>query len=313
MERKESAHALQLIKFGAIRLKGRFSTFFMGTFAMVTPLILIVLVPFIMSMLLNAYWILTVGIVLFVILVGPMQVGYIKYFNAILEGKQPSIGLIYSGLRFSVFTLKTIYIATLLILMYLVGGILWIIPAGFAVSFYSMTLFFQEKFNYPRLSQAFNDCSAKMIGNRLLLLSYKLIFYFVYALIFAIGALCLGLVYILATESLIVSWLIAVCSTIVFVFMYTMITVYYHSCNQVFFEDVLICHDKKQQLKVEKATKLNKTNEEKEQKNLNLEQNKEKEVKGDIMKATNKSAKKTPVSTGSAKKPAAKAATKKGK
>lgn len=267
MERKESAHGLQLVKFGAIRLKGHFSALFMGTFAMVTPLILVILVPLIMSILLEKAWILSIGVVLFAICVGPMQIGYIKFFNGTLNGEQPRISMVYSQFKFDVFTLRTIYIATLLLVLYLVGGILWIVPAGFAVAFYSMTLFFHEKYKYPRLSQAMNECAKHMIGNRLSMFSYKLIFYFVYFLLFMVGGLCMALVYVLAIDSLLISWIIAVCSAVVFIFFYTMITVYFHSCNQVFFEETLMYNERKrnkkkaQEIKIEKVESEDKSQE----------------------------------------------------
>ncbi len=245
MDRKESRNGLELIKYASIRLKGNFSALFLGALAMVTPLTLVFLVPFIISVLTETSWIMSIGIVIFAIFVGPLQMGYIKYFNETIDGKQPKISRVYSQIRFSIFTLRTIYIALILLILYIIGGILWIVPAGFAISFYSMTLFFLEKYNYERLSGAMNDCAKQMIGNRLAMFSYKLIFYLIYFFVFVVGALCLALVFLLAMDSLIVSWIVAVCSTIVFIFMYTMITVYYHSCNQIFFEDVLKYQERK--------------------------------------------------------------------
>lgn len=250
MERKEAANGLQLIKLASIKLRGHFSALFMGTLAMTTPLVLILFMSALMTILFNVGWILPIGIVLFAILVGPLQVGYIKYFNGVLDGKQPRIGVVYSQLRFNIFTLRTIYISGILMVLYVVGGVLWIVPAGFAVSFYSMTLFFLEKYEYPRLSMAMNECSHKMIGNRLAMFSYKLIFYFVYFMLFILAFAFIALVDTLASESLLISWLIAVCSALVFIFIYTLVTVYFHSSNQIFFEDVLAREERKRMAKV---------------------------------------------------------------
>lgn len=245
MERKESRNGLELIKFGAIRLKGNFSALFMGAFAMVTPLVLVFLVPYLISRFTDITWIMSIGVVLFAILVGPIQMGYIKYFNETIDGKQPKLSRVYSEFKFSSTTLRTIYIALILIVLYIVGGILWIVPAGFAISFFSMTLFFLEKYKYHKLSDAMTDCARQMIGNRLAMFSYKLIFYFVYALLFGIGALCIALIFILASDSMIVSYIVTLCSVIIFIFMYSMVTVYYHSCNQIFFEDTLMYNERK--------------------------------------------------------------------
>ena len=262
MERKESRNGLELIKFGAIRLKGNFSALFMGALAMVTPLVLAFLVPYLIARFTGISWIISIGVVLFAIMVGPLQMGYIKYFNATIDGKQPSLSMVYSQFKFSIFTLRTIYIALLLLVLYIVGGILWIVPAGFAVAFFSMVLFFLEKYKYNRLSEALTDCARQMIGNRLAMFSYKLIFYFVYLLIFGVGALCLTLVFLLAEDSMLVSYIVALCSVIVFIFLYTMVTVYYHSCNQIFFEDTLMYNERKRNKKLaeSKATTTTETN-----------------------------------------------------
>ena len=264
MERKESRNGLELIKFGAIRLKGNFGALFLGSLAMVTPLVLVFLVPYLISRFTDISWIMSIGIVIFAVLVGPMQVGYIKYFNDTIDGKQPKLSIVYSELKFSVFTLRTVYITLILFVLYILGGILWIVPAGFAVSFFSMTLFFLEKYKYNKLSDAMTDCARQMVGNRLAMFSYKLIFYFIYLLLFGIGALCLALIFVLASDSMLVSYIVTLCSVIVFIFMYAMVTVYYHSCNQIFFEDTLI-HNERKKSKLS-ATKLINSNENKEEK-----------------------------------------------
>lgn len=257
MERKESRNGLELIKFGAIRLKGNFGALFLGSLAMVTPLVLIFLVPYLISRFTDISWIMSIGIVIFAVLVGPMQIGYIKYFNDTIDGKQPKLSMVYSELRFSIFTLRTVYITLILFILYILGGILWIVPAGFAVSFFSMTLFFLEKYKYNKLSDAMTDCARQMIGNRLAMFSYKLIFYFIYLLLFGIGALCLALLFVLASDSMLVSYIVTLCSVIVFIFMYAMVTVYYHSCNQIFFEDTLMHNERKRaKLNATKVTNL---------------------------------------------------------
>lgn len=250
MERKESRNALELIKYGAIRLRGHFSVLFMGALAMVTPLVLVLLVPYLIAKFSDVSWIMSIGVVLFAIMIGPMQMGYIKYFNEVIDGKQPKLTRVYAEFKPSIFTLRTMYIASLLLVLYIIGGALWIIPACIFVAFYSMTLFFLEKYNYPRLSGAMNDCAKQMVGNRLAMFSYKLIFYFIYLMILLIGVLCLALIFLLAEDSMLVSYLVALCSTIIFIFMYSMVTVYYHSCNQIFFEDTLMHNERVKQAKL---------------------------------------------------------------
>ena len=250
MERKECANGLQLIKIAAIKIKGHLSALFVGALAMTTPLILALFIGALMSIMFGTGWVLTVGIILFVLFVGPLQMGYIKYFNNVLDGKQPRIREVYSYIRFKAQTLRSIYISGLLIIMYIIGGLLWMVPAGFAISFFSMTLFFLQKFEHERMTVAMKECATKMIGNRLAMFSYKLIFYIVYAMLFVIAGLSMVLIYTLLLENFMISWIVSVCSAIVFIFLYTFVTVYFHSSNQIFFEDVLSRDEKKRQSKV---------------------------------------------------------------
>lgn len=250
MDRKECANGLQLIKVAAIRLKGNFSAVFVGALAMTTPLILFLFVGALMAILFETTWALTLGIVLFVVAVGPLQMGYIGYFNNVLSGKQPRVREVYAHIRISADTLRMVLIASLLTAMYIIGGLIWMIPAGFAISFFSMTFFFMHKFEHGRMTVAMKECATKMIGNRLAMFSYKLIFYIVYFMLFIVAGLFMVLIYTLVLENFIVCWIVSVCSALLFVFMYTFVTVYFHSSNQIFFEDVLSRDEKKRQRKV---------------------------------------------------------------
>jgi len=244
MSRQESSNGLHLIKYASILLKGRFSSLFMGTFAMVTPLALMVIIPLIFALLFESLWILTIGIILFAIFVGPMQLGYIKYFNEVISGNQPKLYVVYSEIKFTGHAFRGMFIAILLLVMYLIGGLLWLITAGFIISFFSMTLFFLQKFKYPRITVALRECARHMIGNRLAMFSYKLIFYLMYFMLFIVGALCMALVYVISVDSLLIAWIVCVCSVIIFIFLYTMITLYFHSSNEIFFEDLLMYREK---------------------------------------------------------------------
>ena len=328
MDRKECANGLQLIRIASLKLRGHFSAVFMGCLAMTTPLILALVVPMMMALLMDTMWLVTVGLVIFMLLLGPLQVGNIKYYNAVLDGKQPRLRMVYSQFNFSFFTIRTIYITVLLVLMYIIGGAVYILPAGFAVSFFSMIPFFMEKFEYDRLSVAMKDTAKKMMGNRLAMFSYKLIFYLVYFMLFIVCLLIVMLVSSLALDNLIISWVVAVCGIIVFVFLYTFVTVYYHSSNQIFFEDVLTRHEKKKASKAKVATvnlamhDAENSQEKLTEKEIKPENTVEKEVEKDSgaeKKTPTKSSKSTkaaPVksskntTTKSTKKPASKSATK---
>jgi len=256
MSRQESSNGLHLMKYANILLKGRYSALFMGTFAMVTPLALVVIIPLLLAILFQQIWIFTIGVILFVIFVGPLQLGYIKYFNAVINGDQPKIYMVYSELKINGYTVRGMYIAMILFASYIIGGLLWLITAGFVISFFSMSLFFLERFKYPRMTVAMKECARHMIGNRLAMFAYKLIFYIVYFLLFIVGGLCLALVYIISIDSLLVAWIVCVCSVIIFIFLYTMITLYFHASNQIFFEDILMYREKMDAKEKRQAKKL---------------------------------------------------------
>lgn len=276
MERKECANGLQLIKVAAIKIKGHLSALFVGALAMTTPLILALFIGALMSIMFGTGWVLTVAVILFAIFIGPLQMGYIKYFNNVLDGKQPRIKEVYSYISFKAQTLRSIYIAGLLMIMYIFGGILWMVPAGFAISFFSMTLFFLQKFEHERMTVAMRECATKMIGNRLAMFSYKLIFYIIYAMLFVVAGLSMILIYTLLLENFFISWIVAVCSAIIFIFFYTFITVYFHASNQIFFEDVLSRDEKKRQRKIKSQS--NTTQSLTENKEENVDVNEEKSV-----------------------------------
>lgn len=250
MDRKECANGLQLIRVACIKIKGHFSSLFMGALAMTTPLILDMFLGILCSIFIGDWWCFTIALMLFFVVVAPLQMGYIKYFNSVLDGNQPKIREVFSYIRFSFLTLRAIYISGILFIMYIFGGLLWLVPAGFAVSAFSMVFFFMQKYEYPKLRTTMWDCAKKMMGNRLAMFSYKLIFYIVYAMLFVIAALCLALIYNLFLESFVVSWIVSMCAAIVFIFMYTFVTVYFHSSNQIFFEDVLSRDEKKRAKKI---------------------------------------------------------------
>lgn len=304
MSRQESSNGLHLIKYANILLKGRYSELFMGTFAMVTPLALVLIIPMIFAMLFEVAWILSIGIALFVILVGPMQLGYIKYFNETVDGKQPKLSVVYSELRFTGYSLRGVYIAAILLGLYLVGGLLWLVTAGFMISFFSMSLFFLERFKYPRLTVAMKECAKHMMGNRLAMFAYKLIFYFVYFLLFIVGGLSIALVYTVSLDSLLVAWFTCICCVIIFIFLYSMITLHFHASNQIFFEDLLMYRARMKAKEKREEKKLQEQKEEvaSEEKKEPIVEEKKEESKQEEKKEKVEEKKKSPVT----KKPATK-------
>ena len=124
-------------------------------------------------------------------------------------------------------------------------------------------------------------------------------------MLFIVAGLCLALVYILAIDSMFVSWIVAVCSTVVFIFLYTMVTVYFHSCNQIFFEDTLMAAERKRNKKTttiknieEVKTTVTETKDSVEEKNNKVEEKKEEQK----VKKSNTTKKQTTKTTKSTKK-----------
>lgn len=225
-----SKNGMDLIKISAGKLKGKFGKAFVGTLVAFAPLLVLALaVPY------------YVGFALAVLLFGVMQTGYIRFMRALINGENPSLKVIYSEIKTG--WLET-FLGTVMIIMFLLGGVLFIVPGVVLYGFFGMALFVAEKERSSSLSAALKSTKDKMNKNIVSMFSYKLFFWIFYLILFA-GVLLgyLG-VMALADTNLILAILVAVVGVLVLVVLYSILNAYYHAANETFFQEVLYYEEK---------------------------------------------------------------------
>ena len=239
MEREKNKHGLALIGHSVSRLNGKFSQCFVGTFTFVAPLLLVLLGFGVLGLCFQNILLFTIGVLLFAIFFGLLDTGYIKYYRAVLNGENPSLGVIFSEVRFTKHALLLVLLSAILIALYIVGTLLFIITVGFVITFLSMMFFVVEHYEITTFRKSFITSATLMLGNRLHMLAYKLLFFLIYGVLIALGVLCGFLVYSMLSN-IALAVVFAICGVIVFLFLYSLVTVYYHACNETFFEDAII-------------------------------------------------------------------------
>ena len=239
MEREKNKHGLALIGHSVGRLNGKFSQCFVGTFTFVAPLLLVLIGFGILGLCCQNILLFTIGVLLFAMFFGMLDTGYIRYYRAVLNGENPSLGVIFSEVRFTKHALLLVLLSTILIALYIVGTLLFIITVGFVITFLSLMFFVVEHYEITTFRKSFITSATLMVGNRLHMLAYKLLFFLIYGVLIALAVLCGFLVYSMLTN-VALAVVFAICGIIVFLFLYSLVTVYYHACNETFFEDAII-------------------------------------------------------------------------
>ena len=240
MEREKSKHSLAMIGHSVGRLNGKFSQCFVGTFAFVAPLLIVLIGCAVLGLVFNNVFLFCIGVLIDCIMFGMLDTGYIKYYRAVLNGENPSLAVIFSEVRFTKHALLLVLLSTILMALYMVGTLIMIITVGFVITFLSMMFFVVEHYEITTFRKSFITSATLMVGNRLHMLGYKLLFYLIYGVLIALGFLCGCLVYTMLAQNVALAIVFAICGAIVFLFLYSLITVYYHACNETFFEDALI-------------------------------------------------------------------------
>ncbi len=228
-----SKNGMDLIKISAGKLKGKFGKAFVGTLVAFAPLlILAIAVPY------------YIGFALAVLLFGVMQTGYIRFMRALMNGENPSLKVIYSEIKTG--WLET-FLGTVMIIMFLLGGVLFIVPGVVLYGFFGMSLFVAEKERCASLSVALKSTKDKMNKNIVSMFSYKLFFWVFYIILIA-GVLLgyLG-VLALAETNLVLAILVGVVGVLVLIVLYSILNAYYHAANETFFQEVLYYEEKTKQ------------------------------------------------------------------
>lgn len=276
------------------RLKGHYWTAVLAKMLYFLPFFILAIIPVIFYSNVRELWI--VSLLVAFVLTGPMQYGYVRFFNKLTNDEKPSV--------LSIFCWRTdkhllaLVIGTVLTTAYFLGTILLVVPALILVAMFSLVMFFIDKHEYENLGDALIDSKVRMDGKGVSMLFYKLFFWAIFGLL-TVGAIVLASALQTAEFDLSVIITTAIVGVLLLLFLFSVVSAWYHACNQVYFEEVLAYAEEKT-----KRRELQKRFEE----SLKKGELKEKtaEVKEPAKKAP---AKKAPAKSTAAKKPAAKKTT----
>lgn len=233
-----SKNSMDFVKVAGEKVKGKFGKAFLATLMMVAPLMLCVFTVY--------------AIPLAVIFFGVFETGYIRFMRALLNGENPGFGVMFS--EFKTPWLE-IFLGAIMVCMFVLGTVILIIPGAILIAYYSMSLFVAEKEKIADPGVALKETSKKMNGNIASMFAYKTLFWVFYILVI-FGGVILGLLgYKLWADHLFLALLVIFADFLVVTVIWSLITVYYHTANELFFNEMLYCNEvrktRKHQQKVE--------------------------------------------------------------
>lgn len=218
-----SKNGFDLIGGALHKLHGKGRKAFLGTLIFVFPLALMCMIPY-------AGW----AIALFCW--GVLETGYIRFMRRVMAGENPGFGEIFSEVRTGWFEL---YLGALMLGMFILGSAVILVPGIVLIGYYSLSLFTAEYYHIERVSDAMYQTAVRMDGNKTTMFSFKSIFYLFYFIVLAAAALSAYGVYLLWATSPVLSVCVAAFAFLVFVLLWSWITVYHHATSEMFFQEVL--------------------------------------------------------------------------
>lgn len=218
-----SRNSLDLIETAGKSLKGKFGKAFLATLILVAP---------IMACIFSVYL-----IPVAVLLYGVLQTGYIRYMRALLDGQQTSYKMIFS--EFTNPGLE-ILLGTMMVCMFVLGGVLVVIPGIVLVGFYSMALYFAEKNKSVTPIEALKQSRQHMRKNITNLFAYKVLYWLGYVVLIII-AMAGGIASLkLWGEYTAASVIIFLVDFVVVTLLWALISTYYNATTELFFRELLV-------------------------------------------------------------------------
>ncbi len=156
------------------KLKGNFLKALIATFIVVAPLVAIAFIPY------------YVGIILAVLLSGYLFYGLVVFYQKLFAGENPSYKVIFTNFnKFGASTIIGVINAVCLVL----GFILLIFPSLVYTVYYGVNLHILANQKETKVKEVFTENSSRMIYNKTLVLSYKILCYFLMAMVVLICGL----------------------------------------------------------------------------------------------------------------------------
>lgn len=286
-----SKNSMDFIKVAGEKVKGKFGKAFLGTLMMVAPLMLCVFTVY--------------ALPLAILFFGVFETGYIRFMRALINGENPSYKLIFS--EFKAPWLE-IFLGTIMICMFALGTVLAIIPGAILIAYYSMSLFVAEKEGIKDAGVALKETSKKMNGNIAGMFAYKTLFWVFYIITFFLGLIVALFATKLWADHLVIALLVLLADYLVIAVLWSIITVFYHTANELFFAEVLTYEEIKKARKASKKVEIiseTKEAEKEEVKPVEVET-----VEEEKAEPKKEPAKKTATKKGKTEKPATKKTTK---
>lgn len=286
-----SKNSMDFIKVAGEKVKGKFGKAFLGTLMMVAPLMLCVFTVY--------------ALPLAILFFGVFETGYIRFMRALINGENPSYKLIFS--EFKAPWLE-IFLGTIMICMFALGTVLAIIPGAILIAYYSMSLFVAEKEGIKDAGVALKETSKKMNGNIAGMFAYKTLFWVFYIITFFLGLIVALFATKLWADHLVIALLVLLADYLVIAVLWSIITVFYHTANELFFAEVLTYEEIKKARKTSKKVEIiseTKEAEKEEVKPVEVET-----VEEEKAEPKKEPAKKTATKKGKTEKPATKKTTK---
>ena len=285
---KVSKNSLELIENTFKNLKGKVGKAFLATLLLVAPVMLCVFSVYLIP--------------LAVLLFGVVQTGYIRYMRDLLNDKQPSLKLVFG--EFTNPGLE-ILLGTMLISMFVVGGVVLIVPGIILVALYSMSFYFAENKKSITPMDAMKQARVHMKGNHTNMFSYKVWYWLLYVLLIILGLVGVMVALNLWAEYKALTILIYAVDFIFITLAWTMVSVFYNASNELFFRELLVYSGEDKEKTVEvKAEPVKEIVEEVAEKPV------KKSTKAPVKKTTATTTKKTTTTKATGTKATAKPATK---
>lgn len=218
-----SKNGIDLIKTASKKANSKFMKAFVGTLVMFAPLIALCFIPY-------AGWALSV------LLFGVFETGYIRYFRRLINDENASLKVLFS--EFKTGWLET-FLGAVLVIMFILGGVLLIVPGIILIGLYSMGLFVADQYKTEGIVETLKLTRNKTKGHTTSMLAYKSIFAFIYLILLVVGFFGFWGIYILYATSPALAVVVGVVAALIILILFCVITTYYHACNEVLFQEMI--------------------------------------------------------------------------
>lgn len=213
-----------LINNACNKLKGNFWRAFLGALVVVAPLVAVSFIPY------------YIGVVLAVFASGYLFYGLIIYYKKLLNGEKPSLLVIFTNYkRFGAATL----IGIINVACLLVGLILLLFPSLAYMVYYCVNLHILADQQEVKVKECFTDNSNRMVGNKTLALSYKVLCYFLFALVAGVTALVFMPIVSLSATNYALAIFLGILVVLVAIALLSFVNVLYQATQLEFYNNCL--------------------------------------------------------------------------